>query len=401
MEPLPKPLKPTKLGNTTDHKFQTGKVLTIVGAHFVHDVYTAFLAPLLPLIIEKLSLSLAQAGGLSAFLQFPAVINPLIGFLADRVDLRYFLILSPAVTATLMSSLGMGNNYLSLVIILLLTGVSSASFHAPAPAMIARLSGKQVGKGMGMQMAAGELGRTIGPLLVVWAVSQWTLEGIFRLSTFGWAASILLFFRLRNKSYQPEIRGSIRAILPQIKKIFPPIIVFVFFRNFVSVSVTTYLPTYLIMNGEELSVAGWSLAILEFAGVIGALMSGTLSDRFGRKPVLYAAILGSSLFLIVFVNTSGIWLIPVLLVLGFTTLSTVPVLLSIVQDAFPKNRALANSLLMFFSFLIRPIHSVSIGYMGDIFGLRSTFIVGTGLCLLAILGVVWLPKEQNSRAITK
>ncbi len=44
--------------------FQTGQVITIASGHFIHDVYSAFLAPLLPLIIEKMSLSLTMAGGL-------------------------------------------------------------------------------------------------------------------------------------------------------------------------------------------------------------------------------------------------------------------------------------------------------------------------------------------------
>ena len=37
--------------------FQKGKVVTISAVHFVHDCYTSFLAPALPLIIEKLGIS--------------------------------------------------------------------------------------------------------------------------------------------------------------------------------------------------------------------------------------------------------------------------------------------------------------------------------------------------------
>ena len=45
-----------------DGGFQTGKILALSVAHFVHDAYTSFLAPLLPLLIDKLSMSLTQAG---------------------------------------------------------------------------------------------------------------------------------------------------------------------------------------------------------------------------------------------------------------------------------------------------------------------------------------------------
>ncbi|MCZ7670309.1 MAG: hypothetical protein M5U34_25670 [Chloroflexi bacterium] len=47
---------------------------------------------------------------------------------------------------------------------LLAVGVSVACFHAPAPAMIAKLSGPRVGKGMSIFMASGELGRALGPV---------------------------------------------------------------------------------------------------------------------------------------------------------------------------------------------------------------------------------------------
>ena len=77
-------------------EFQTAQVLTVVGGHFVHDTYSAFLAPLLPLIQEKLSLSYSLVGGLALFMQLPGIINPFIGYLADRLSVRYFVIFAPA-----------------------------------------------------------------------------------------------------------------------------------------------------------------------------------------------------------------------------------------------------------------------------------------------------------------
>ena len=56
----------------------------IAFAHFVHDLYTSFLAPLLPLIIEKLSITLSQAGLLSTVMQIPSLANPFIGLFADN-----------------------------------------------------------------------------------------------------------------------------------------------------------------------------------------------------------------------------------------------------------------------------------------------------------------------------
>ena len=85
-------------------KFQTGKILALSVAHFVHDVYSSFLAPLLPLLIEKLSMSLTQAGFLTTVMQIPALLNPYIGVLADRISVRYFVILAPAMTAVIVAA---------------------------------------------------------------------------------------------------------------------------------------------------------------------------------------------------------------------------------------------------------------------------------------------------------
>ena len=80
-------------------EFQTGHVFTIAGGHFVHDSFAAFLAPLLPLIRDTLGISYTWAGGLAIFTQLPSLLTPFIGYLADRVSVRYFVILAPATTA--------------------------------------------------------------------------------------------------------------------------------------------------------------------------------------------------------------------------------------------------------------------------------------------------------------
>lgn len=385
---------PTK--KIIENQFQTGKVLTIVSGHFFHDLYTAFIPPLLPLIIEKLSLSLTLAGSLMAFVQLPALLNPFIGYIADKISLRYLVIFAPAVTASLISSLGFAPTYLTLAIILFVTGVSVASFHAPAPAMVSRLSGTQVGKGMSLFMAGGELGRTVGPLLAVWAVSTWTLDGFYRIVLIGWVATLLLFIRLRNVAAHSEKSANLRPLIPYLKRLFLPLLVVMFFRNFLHVALTTYLPTFMDMEGASFWMAGAALSILEFAGVGGALISGTISDRLGRKPVLLVATIGSTLFMLIFLNVEGWMLVPVLLALGFTALSTTPILLAIVQEQLPNNRAMGNGLFMSIAFLLRPISLLVIGMIGDRIGLRPAFYGSAIIALLAIPGILTLPKLDHT-----
>jgi FSR family fosmidomycin resistance protein-like MFS transporter len=374
--------------------FQSLQALPILLGHFIHDVYSSAVAPLLPVLIEKLSLSLTAAGSLSAIMQLPAVLNPFIGYLADKVSVRYFVILAPAVTGTLVSLIGLAPGYFSLAILLFAAGVSTAAFHAPAPAMVARISGKQVGLGMSLFMAAGSLGFTVGPLLAVWAVTTWTLDGFWRLVFMGWAASLVLFWRLRGVAGRPEKTSRLGEMLPLVGGVFIPIVFYNLFRNPMIESLTTYLPTYMNQRGASLWVAGASLSMIELAGAAGSLPMGLWSDKVGRKKILLLSSVSTTVLMSVFLNVQGWLTVPLLLALGFIGFSVMPVMLAIVQEQFPNHRATANGLYMMVIFLLRPVGTLVVGMLGDRFGLHNGFLIATGLSVLTLPAILAMPERK-------
>jgi len=381
--------------HSVEGEFQTEQVLTIASGHFVHDVYSAFLAPLLPLLIEKMSLTLTMAGSLTAFVQFPSILTPLIGHYADKYNLRYLVILAPALTATAMSAMGLAPSYSLLALLLIMAGIGAAFLHAPAPAMVAQISGSRVGKGMSWFMGAGELARTVGPLVAVWAVSTWALEGMFRIVVIGWATSAILFWRLRAIPVSGRAQGSLTSILPKIRTLFLPLIVVIFFRMFMVACMTTYLPTFMKQNGSTLWLAGASLSVVELAGVLGALSGGTLSDRLGRKQVLLTVTILGPLLMLAFLNVSGWLLVPILLLYGFVSISPGPVFLALIQDHFPDNRAVSNGLYISMNFLLRSLALLLVGMAGDAVGLNTAFTWSAFLSLLGLVGIFMLPSESR------
>jgi MFS transporter, FSR family, fosmidomycin resistance protein len=376
-------------------RFQMDKVLTIISGHFIHDTYSAFLAPLLPNLITKLSLTYTQAGSLSAITQIPSLLNPLIGYLDDKVNLRLLVILAPAVTAITMSCLGMAPNYLILIVLLFITGLSISAFHAPSPAMIARVSGRQVGKGMSLYMAAGELGRTVGPLIVSWGLLTFTLGGMFPIAIPGLVASLAIFLRFRDIPIHVEKQTGFRKMIPVAKRLFLPLIGIIFTRSFLVISLGLYLPTLLEGEGASIWKAGSTLAIYQLAGVIGAFSGGTISDFLGRKPILFSVSLISPFVMLAFLRSSGWLIIPLLICAGFLSLSAQPIMLAIVQDHLPSHRSVANGFFMAISFICQSTAALVIGMLGDTLGLRQAFLWTAIISMFAAPLVLFLPKRPG------
>ena len=377
-------------------RFQTDRVLTITAGHAVHDTYTAFLAPLLPAFISNLALSKTEAGLLTVFMQGPSLLQPFIGHLADRVSLRYFVILSPTVTAAMMSLLGVAPGYGVLALLLMGAGVSSASLHAVAPVIAGNLSGRSLGRGMGFWMVGGELGRTLGPIVIVSAVHLLTLEGTPWLMIGGLLTSAILYVRLKGVPTQPANAGQglpWRQALQSMGPLLIPLAGIIVARSFMVRSLTTFLPTFLSEEGADLWFAGASLSLLEIGGVVGALLGGAMSDRLGRRLVLCISMLTTPLLTFVFLTTEGWPQFPLLLMMGFTALSVTPVVMALVQESFPENRALANGIYMSLSFVLGSVVVVVLGAMGDLFGLRLAFTASAVITSLGLPLILILPRK--------
>jgi FSR family fosmidomycin resistance protein-like MFS transporter len=383
-----------RAGVSEAERFQTDRVLTIASGHAVHDTYTGFLPPLLPAFIANLSLSTTEAGLLTVFIQAPSLLQPFIGHLADRLSLRYFVILAPALTAVMMSLLGVAPGYALLALLLTVAGLSSACLHAVAPVMAGRLSGKSLGRGMGFWMVGGELGRTLGPIVIVSAIQLLTLKGTPWLMIAGLLASAILYTRLKDVPGRPPNVGQglpWRQALRSMGPLLVPLVGIIVVRSFMITALTTYLPTFLSKEGADLWFAGVSLSVLEAAGVAGALLGGSVSDRLGRRRVLLISLLTTTLFMFVFLELNGWARFPALLILGFTALSITPVVMALVQESFPDNRALANGIYMALNFTIRSGAVVVVGVLGDLFGMRLAFTVSAIIPLLGVPFILLLP----------
>lgn len=382
-----------------DDVFQTAEVITVAGAHGAHDTYFSFLPTILPLLIEKFALTTTQAGLLTAVSQIPNLLQPVIGLLADRKNLKILVVLAPALSGCLITLIGVAPSYGTVALLLLLAGFSTAGFHSIAPGMVGARSGRKLGRGMGFFMVGGELGFSVGPLLAVATIGYLTLRGLPWLMALGMLASLILHFRLRNISTvrhkENKFSLPVRQVLAEIPTLLGPIISVVFITGFLNANLINYLPTFMAREGAAFSLAGASLAVLEISGTVGVLLMGLVSDRLGQRNVVIAGTLASVVFSAGFLWTQGWVQILMLVGIGLTAFLPNPAFLAMIQTRFQYNRSLVNGIYMSSSFILRSVVVVIVGVLADRFGMRPVFAWSAVAALLAVPIILLLPDRSE------
>lgn len=386
-------------------EFHTDGAALVAVAHGVHDTFSSFFPALLPLLIEKFSMNNTMAGSLNLFIQLPSLIQPLIGYIADKRNLRNVIAFAPAVTAISMTLLGVVPSIGFMIPLLMLAGLSSAALHVLGPVMIGRYSGTKLGRGMSFWMVGGEFGYSLGPLILVSLLGVLSLRWLPVLSVFGILTSYLVWQRMKNITTMTDTVGQTglktdwRSKAGSLAKVLLPASTLVLFRSFMHISLTTFLPTLMTTQGASLWFAGVAFSIVGGAGVVGSIFAGSLSDRYGRKPFLVLSFLITPLLMLLFLRVHEVWLqIFFLSLIGFFGLSLMPVLLALVLETYPKDRSVVSGIFMMVNFLLMALASVVIGRLADLYSLSFTFNLSAVLLLIGLPILLLLPKEKKVTA---
>ena len=352
-------------------------------AHLTHDIYTSFLAPVLPILVQRLGLNVTEASLLDVIRRIPALFNPYLALLISRKDIRFFTIISPLTTAVFMSLIGIAPNYIILIILLFLAGISAQIFHISTPAIVKEVTPK-MGFGMSMFMVGGELARTVAPLIATFAIAMWGLEGLFKTIVIAFIASLFLWWQLSKLqgNFKPTVKQkSDFRIFIEYKTFFLIMAGFMFFQSFAKIFFAFYLPLYLTHIGESLSQANISLAFFQFFAIIGTFLSGNIADKIGNKKTLVISTILAITSMPLFIFFNMLYL-PLIL-LGLSLFSTGPVMLSIIHHQ--ENSTALNGVYMMLAFLIPALVTFLIGVFSDIAGLDNIGIISFIFLIISLL----------------
>jgi FSR family fosmidomycin resistance protein-like MFS transporter len=385
----------------TSGQLQRTRLALVTWGHFLNDCYGSFFAPILPLLIEKLSLSLTLASGLASITSIAsAVFQPLYGMASDRIQGRFFIVAGPLLSTVCMGLIGVAPNAALLGILLLLAGVGSAAFHPQAVAAAGAVSGERKGLGISVFIFGGSLGFAVGPLAIIGAVHLWGLEQSYYAMIPGLFSVLLLGLFLQVPS-----RAATHRRMPSLTAAFkgagtPMILLFAIavIREFTRLAVVTFLPIFLALQGRSLAAGGITLALFSLAGALGGMVGGSLSDRWGRKtvilasgvlcvPLLYGMLWADGLVSLVF------------LVLAAGTLSGAnSVVIAFAQELVPARTGTASSLVMGLGWGVAGVMLIGFGSLAEGLSVPRALDMAATLPLLTAGLALALPKRSRTEA---
>lgn len=373
-------------------------IASLSGAHFVNDTYANFLGPLLPLIVGKLSLTIAQAGWLGAVLTVSSCfMQPVYGYLSDRYLVRFFAVFSPLITTVFMSFIGIAPNFTVLALLLAAAGVGIASFHPQGAALIGAASRDRSGLGMSIFIGAGTLGFALAPIIAPYTVELFSLERSYFIMIPGVLAFAVLYFLIPNDPPQtvaPQSRANLKDLLLPMWRPLLILYLLVVIRSAVQIGFVHFLPLYFFQQGNDLVASGRLASVFTLFGAMGGFAGGLLSDKVGGRSVIVYSTLLAPPFLAAFFLTEGVLSSAFLASGAALLLSTLPVNVVMAQKMLPQRTSIASSLMMGFAWGMAGLAIPVVGALADRIGLGSALLLVVGLAAFGFVLSLFLPKDD-------
>ena len=368
-------------------------VFLLAATHFVVDGYSNIYAPLLPLLIPHLHLSLTAAGTLMMCFQMANSVAQLgFGHIADRWRPRALVIAGPLVAVSILSLVGLASSPWVLGVILVAGGLGAAAFHPPAAATVHRLGGARTGLAMSFHITGGSLGFSLGPLVFAPFAERYGLHWtpLLMLPALGVLAALL--------PRVPPIEGleahrkslGFSALWPY-KKPLTLLYLIVVLRTLTALSFATFMPVMLTRRGMSVAEAGIAIAMYLFASSVGGFLGGPLADRWGARRVIMWSLVLSVPFLAIAPTQTGWTFVAVVAMGGFLLQSTLPVNVTFGQMIAPISAATVSSLMMGFAWGTGGLSVPFVGMLADRIGIERALVAMSFTPLVAALLAAPLP----------
>jgi MFS transporter, FSR family, fosmidomycin resistance protein len=371
----------------------------VASTHVVVDAYTNIYAPLLPLLIPRLDLSLATAGTLAMCFQMANSVSQLaFGALADRWRPRVLVIVGPLVAVTILSLIGLAGSPLTLGIILVLGGLGGAAFHPPAAALVYKLADHRKGLAMSAHLSGGSLGFAAAPVLfapfIAYMGLRWSpLIVIPGLLALAWTLRQVPEMSRPHAHERSTLKSLAPAALPLSLLYFTIVL-----RTATTYGFMVFTPTLLTQQGFSVGAASTAVSLYLFSSGIGGFLGGPLADRVGARRVILWSLVASVPFMAAAPHLPPVGFTAMLAIGGLLLQSTLPISVTFAQSFVKGGAATVSSLMMGFAWGMGSLTVPLVGMGADRFGIRETLAVVAFVPLLAA-ALAWRLPERGAHHV--
>ena len=353
--------------------------------HLLNDGFASFYAPLLPLLIDRLVLSLARAGLLGTTrILVNSLIQPGLGHLVDRAQRPSLVVIGPLLTVTAMSLIGMVDSFYQLLAVMVIAGAGTALFHPAAASLIGASKHNRRGLMMALFSSGGTFGGAIAPIAIVAYTQRFAIDQTYWLLFPG--LLILIGFAIPLRSALPPAKDPVRHERIRLRHIPKRLVVLWFaivFRAMAATAFATFLALLVAERGGSAFVGAAAISVFLLTGAVGGFFAGSLSDRIGRKAVLLGSMALASPLLLLFLHGPTSLLLPVIAFAGVFALSSTPVGVVAAQECLPGRTGLVSGLVMGLAWGVGGLTLTPIGWLADRLGLIPVMTVVALLPLVA------------------
>ena len=366
-------------------------LIWLSSAHFVNDIYTGMLNPIMPFIALKLGLSMAIATIIVSLSHiFASLLQPVFGFFADNITRRAFIFWGLIATSLFISLAPSANNVFTLLIFIIFGSLGSSFFHPQALGFTVRFSTGDVIKNMGIFIGLGTLGYSLGPIVSA-AVAQFIgLHSMPFLAIPGLMVASLMFCFVPKISSNAETKTH-NDFIQTFKDIFSNrrlniLNIIAILKTLVTTSTSILLPFLWRNMGYKPFKIGIALFAFSFAAGIGSFISRTVENKAGARAVLAFSMTSTfplMLMFALFYKTFPVAAFAVFVLMGFCTGMAMPVTMVMAQTTLPQYKSIIGGFINGFSWGVVAIALSVIGFIAQAKGIIPVLLIITLIPALA------------------
>ncbi len=388
-----------------------GILISLSVCHCCNDAMQAVVNSLYPLIKSDLMLDFVQIGIITLCYQMSAsILQPLMGLYLDRKPNPWFLTLAACFTFSGLALLSFASSFATVIAAVVLVGTGSSIIHPEASRLTSLASAGHRGLAQSIFQVGGNLGGSIGPLLVA-LITPYGRENtvlIAMVSFIGIGASVIIakwYGRLlREKQVTSSKRSNIahegdenwipRPYSNRRTYFYIGILLILIFSKYAYMaSMSSYFTFYMIDKfGVTLQFSQYALFVFVFSTALGTMLGGPIGDKIGRKYVIWASILGATPFTIMLPHMS-LWLtLACAFGSGFMLSSAFPAIVILAQELLPNRLGMISGLFFGFAFGIAGISAALWGQYADAHSIQAVFNISGYFPLIGVVAIM-LPRR--------